>query len=170
MDAIHIPHLTHQPEQRITLEFDQLIEDLPSLTPVQGTVTVSHRGNYLEATTQATTIVTLCCDRCLQNYNHRLACDASEMLWLQDSELQLDQLPLGDDFAMDDVVEQLPENGDFDVQKWVYEQLCLALPQRKLCDPDCPGIDLPEPDPEDLLDRRWAVLKNLQSQLAEAEE
>ncbi len=169
MDAIHIPNLASHPEQGISLDFNQLFADFPSLTPVQGTVTVSHRGNYLEAATQAQTIVTLCCDRCLQNYNHRLACDASEMIWLQDSELQLDQLPLSEEFAMDDVVEQLPENGNFDVQTWVYEQLCLALPQRKLCDPDCAGIELPETPPEDLLDRRWAVLKTLQSQLDAAE-
>jgi uncharacterized protein len=169
MDAIHISNLTHNPEQSVSLEFNQVFEDFPSLTPVQGTVTVSHRGNYLEAATQAQAIVTLCCDRCLKNYNHRLACDASEMIWLKDSELLLDQLPLSGDLVMEDVVEQLPENGDFEVETWVYEQLCLALPQRKLCDPDCEGIELPPTPPEDLLDRRWAVLKTLQSQLDAAD-
>jgi uncharacterized protein len=165
MEAIHIPNLAHHPEQSVTLEFNQIIADLVSLTPVQGTATVAHKGNYLEVTAQANTIVTLCCDRCLQNYNHRLACDASEMIWLKDSELLLDALPLHVDFDMEEIVEHLPENGDFDVTKWVYEQLCLALPQRRLCDAACAGIALPEPNPEDLVDRRWAALAALKNQL-----
>ncbi len=168
MDAIHIPNLVNHPERTVTLDFHQQIEDLPSLTPVQGTVAVAHKGNYLEVQAQAYTIVTLTCDRCLQNYNHRLACDASEMIWLKDSALLLDELPLSEAFDIEDVVENLPENGDFDVEKWIYEQLCLALPQRQLCDPHCPGIALPEPHPDDLIDRRWAALKALQNQLPDA--
>jgi uncharacterized protein len=170
MEVIHIPNLAHHPERSITLEFNQLLEDLVSLTPVQGTAKVTHQGNYLEVTAQATTIVTLSCDRCLQHYNHRLSCDASEMIWLKDSELLLNELPLDADFDVEEIVEHLPENGDFDVAKWVYEQLCLALPQRQLCDGDCPGIELPKPNPEDLVDRRWAALQALKGQLPDLAE
>jgi uncharacterized protein len=48
--------------------------------------------------------------------------------------------------------------------------LCLALPQRQLCDADCPGIELPKPNPEDLVDRRWAALQSLKGQLPDRAE
>ncbi|MBE9031962.1 DUF177 domain-containing protein [filamentous cyanobacterium LEGE 11480] len=165
MDAIHIPNLAHHPDKRVTIDFKQLVKDLKSLTPVQGTVTVMHKGNYLEVQVQAKTIVTLTCDRCLQQYNHRLNCDADEIIWLKDSELIISELPLNQDLELDDMVENLPEDGNFDVEAWVYEQLCLALPQRKLCDGDCKGIDVPQASPEDLTDRRWAALSALKNQL-----
>ncbi|NJN49828.1 MAG: DUF177 domain-containing protein [Alkalinema sp. RL_2_19] len=165
MDAIYIPNLTHRADRCITIEFKQNIKDLESLTPVQGSVSVAHHGNFLEVQAVANTIVTLICDRCLQQYNHRLSCDAEEIIWLKDSELMMDELPLNEDLELDEMVENLPEDGHFDVEGWVYEQLCLALPQRQLCAGDCPGIPLPEPNPDDLLDRRWAALSALKNQL-----
>jgi uncharacterized protein len=168
MEKIYIPHLMQREQQCVTLDFEQNIADLASLTPVQGVATVTHRGNYLQVEVQAKTIVTLGCDRCLQQYNHRLICEASEMIWLKGSELLLDDLPLDADMEMEEVVENLPEDGHFDVETWIYEQLCLSLPQRKLCDADCPGIDLPKPNPEDLVDRRWAALMALKNQLPDS--
>ncbi|MFM2429486.1 MAG: hypothetical protein RLZZ511_699 [Cyanobacteriota bacterium] len=165
MEKIYIPHLMQREQQSVTIEFEQNIADLTSLTPVQGVATVTHHGNYLQVGVQAKTIVTLSCDRCLQQYNHRLVCDASEMIWLKGSALLLDDLPLDMEMDIEEVVENLPEDGHFEVETWIYEQLCLALPQRKLCDVDCPGIDLPKPNPEDLVDRRWAALMALKNQL-----
>lgn len=170
MDAIYIPNLTHKPDKSVTIEFKQNIKDLVSLTPVQGEVSVTHHGNFLEVAATAKTIVTLTCDRCLQQYNHRLHCDAEEIIWLKDSELIMDDLPLNQDLELDEMVENLPEDGYFDVEGWVYEQLCLSLPQRKLCDGDCKGIDLPQPNPEDLVDRRWAALAALKNQLPDIAE
>ncbi len=165
MDAIYIPHLAHRTDKTVAIEFEQNIKGLESLTPVQGRVTVIHGGNFLTVQAQAHTIVTLTCDRCLQQYNHRLSCDADEIIWLKDSELILDQLPLNQDLELDEMVENLPEDGHFDVEGWVYEQLCLALPQRKLCDTACQGIDLPPRPLEDAFDRRWAALMALKNQL-----
>jgi uncharacterized protein len=170
MDAIYIPNLAHRTDQSVTLEFKQNIKGLESLTPVEGTVTVTHGGNFLAVQAQAHTIVTLTCDRCLQQYNHRLSCDADEIIWLKGSELILNQLPLNQDLELDDMVESLPEDSHFDVEGWVYEQLCLALPQRKLCDVTCQGIDLPAPAPADLIDRRWAALMALKNQLPDLAE
>jgi uncharacterized protein len=119
-------------------------------------------------TGQADTILTLSCDRCLRQYNHRLSIQPSEMIWLTDAELDLDNLPLDEEVQLDELVETLPETGYFDVQAWIYEQLCLALPQRQLCDRNCRGIEL---DPSQLAspggDRRWAALEALRGKLTD---
>ncbi|MDP5122749.1 MAG: hypothetical protein NWP84_02575, partial [Cyanobium sp. MAG_04] len=65
-------------------QIDQTIEGLASLTPVRGQLHVSHRGNLLEVVGKAETIVTLCCDRCLQHFNHPLHASNQEMLWIGD--------------------------------------------------------------------------------------
>jgi uncharacterized protein len=163
MDAINIPNLAQRPDKSLTVEFRQNLADLVTLTPVEGVVTVNHRSNFLEVKAQANTIVTLCCDRCLQNYNHRLAMQTEEIIWLKDAELDLDNLPLDEDLDLDDMVESLPKDGRFEVETWVYEQLCLALPPRQLCDEACKGIELAKK--EAAADQRWAKLEALRQQL-----
>jgi uncharacterized protein len=164
MDAINIPNLSQRPDQSITIEFQQNLSDLVTLTPVKGTAKVTHRGNFLDVKAVAETIVTLSCDRCLQQYNHRLRADTSEIIWLKDAEFDLDNLPLDEDLQLEEMVETLPQNGRFDIEVWIYEQLCLALPPRQLCDQDCPGIEIA---PQVIVDQRWANLNTLRNQISD---
>jgi uncharacterized protein len=164
MQAIHLPNLSQKSDRTITIQFDQNFLDLETLTPVEGVAVVTHRSNFLTAQLQAKTIVTLRCDRCLQQYNHRLVVDTEEMIWLTEMELDLENLPLDEDLLLEEMVETLPSDGHFQVENWIYEQLCLGFPDRQLCNPDCPGIEIVK-SPEDKVDRRWAGLEKLKGQL-----
>jgi uncharacterized protein len=164
IDVIHIPNLTHKLDKRITIEFQENLQDLATLVPVKGVAKVTHCGNYLLVEAEAQTIITLCCDRCLQQYNHRLSIDTEEMIWLTEAELDLDNLPLDEDLLLEEMVETMPQDGNFPIGNWVYEQMCLALPQRKLCDADCEGIAIVK-SAADQVDRRWAGLEALRGQL-----
>jgi uncharacterized protein len=55
------------------------------------------------------------------------------MIWLQ--ALNPAAEPLEQEVASEDLVESLSPQGHFDPATWMYEQLCLALPQRQVCDP-----------------------------------
>jgi uncharacterized protein len=162
MDAIYIPHLTTLPDRTEKVEFKEFLSALETLTPVQGELTVKHCGNYLEVAANANAIVTLICHRCLQQYNHRLAVALAEVLWLQD-EVE-DVIPCDRDLELDDLLESLSPTGNFDPGTWLYEQLCLALPLRQLCDQQCAGIPLPASETQ-AIDHRWAALANLKNQL-----
>ncbi|MBD2462413.1 DUF177 domain-containing protein [Oscillatoria sp. FACHB-1407] len=169
MDAIYIPQLLRAPEQTETLEIHDYLPGLETLTPVQGVVRVTHRGNYLEVVAQAETIITLTCDRCLKQYNHRLSIDTSELIWLDEAAADVDNLPLEREITLEELVESLHPQGHFHPDEWLYEQLCLEIPQRKLCDQECSGISLndslPEPSPSNG-DRRWASLEALKRQFS----
>jgi uncharacterized protein len=170
MEPIYIPRLTRAPEQTETVQFSEMIPDLETLTPVQGWVKVKHQGNYLEVTAKADTIITLACNRCLQQYNYRLAIAPSELIWLDESSEKVDPMLLLDqDISPEDLVESLSPTGHFDPTTWVYEQLCLEIPQRQLCDPQCQGIQLPKhpSSPLSTVDRRWASLETLKDQLSD---
>lgn len=167
MASIYIPQLTKAPQQTETVEIDTHLPDLETLTPVHGTVTVSHRGNFLEVSGQAETIVTLSCDRCLQQYNYRLKVNTSEIILLQEPVEE----EYGDEeheILYEDLTESLPPNGYFSPTEWLYEQLCLELPQRQLCDRACKGIpvqDIPA-EPAETIDYRWASLESLRHYLS----
>lgn len=167
MEAIHIPSLLKLPEHTEVIELNDSIAGLDTLTPVRGKLQVSHQGNYLEVSAQAETIITLTCDRCLQQYNHRLKLKASELVWLDESAGQPDDGPLERETPLEDLIETLPPQGNFQPDVWLYEQLCLAIPPRQLCDSQCPGIQINEhnsksPSPTD---RRWNALEALKKQL-----
>lgn len=168
MKPINIPQLTKAPEQTEAIEFQDFIEELETLTPIRGRLQVTHHGNYLEVKARAETIITLTCHRCLQQYNHRLILNASEIIWIDEAANQPDEGPLERETALEDLVETLSPNGYFYPNEWMYEQLCLEIPSRQLCDSACEGIELTPSSPggaQPLADRRWAALEQLKKQL-----
>lgn len=166
MRAIHIPQLLQAPEQTQTLLVQDYLPDLETLTPVQGEIRVSHRGNYLEVAAQAETIVTLACSRCLQQYNHRLKMNTTELIWLEDLSDHPDLDGTEREIAYEDLVETLPPQGYFHPSAWLYEQLCLALPARQLCDAKCSGILPTQANIAPKVDSRWASLEALKQNLS----
>ncbi len=146
---------------------DQAIAGLESLTPVRGEIRVRHHGNALEVEGVADTIVTLCCDRCLQPFNHPLHAEAREILELLASggaEQAAPSLAGGLEPAAfllgEDLDDRLDPRGRFDPEQWLFEQLSLRLPLVNRCGSDCPGPpswgDAPAP-----ADPRWASLRSL---------
>jgi uncharacterized protein len=168
IEPIHLPQLTRAPDQTEVISIQDWFADLPSLTPVKGQVKVVHNGNFLQVDGTAETIVTLTCDRCLQQYNHRLSAEASELIWLEEiTEGDALKGAVTEELEDADLVETLPPEGYFQPDDWLYQQLCLALPQRQLCDLDCPGIvfEPSTPASEPATDYRWAGLAELKRQL-----
>lgn len=166
MDPIYIPRLTKLPEHTEVVDFKEFLPNLPTLTPVQGQLKVSHKGNYLEVTAKADAIATLTCHRCLQQYNHRLVINVSELIWLDDT-ADSSSLPLERELLPEDLIETLSPEGYFDATAWLYEQFCLEIPQRQLCDTECVGVSIAEPADSTAPspDRRWAALEALKRQL-----
>lgn len=167
MQPIHIPQLLTLPNCTDEISVQESLPNLTTLTPVQGRLQVKHEGSYLRVTVQAETIVTLACDRCLQQYNHRLVCNLSELIWLQEPATE----PISDEVevAFDELLETLSPVGYFDPQDWLYQQLCLALPQRQLCDLKCAGLmaGVGEANRQPPTDQRWAALEALKQRLGE---
>ncbi|GAB1538930.1 DUF177 domain-containing protein [Scytonema sp. NUACC21] len=165
MDAIYIPQLTKAPERTEEIQVQEFLPGLETLTPVRGRIRVQHHGNYLEVSGQAETIITCTCNRCLQNYNQRLAVDTKEIIWLDETAERTDDLPLEREVAFDDLVESLSPQGYFYPNEWLYEQMCLELPQRQLCDRNCPGIvPVSVSNSDNPVDKRWASLEALKKQ------
>ena len=127
-------------DKGVVWQIDQTIEDLETLTPVRGHLQVRHQGNVLEVEGEAKTIVTLCCDRCLQHFNHALSAEAEELLWLGDSAGEAAEvLEITGAFGDQAACEHLDPRGNFNPERWVFEQLSLQLPLVNNCGSECPG-------------------------------
>lgn len=164
MEAIYIPQLTRAPQQTEAIAFAEMIPGLETLTPVRGQIQVKHCNSYLEISANAETIVTLTCHRCLQQYNYRLSIQPTELVWLEETP-DASLAPLEVEISSgDELVETLSPTGSFDPAMWIYEQLCLELPQQQLCELTCKGIQISKvAKPE--LDQRWASLEALRQRL-----
>jgi uncharacterized protein len=164
MEAIHIPQLTKAPARTETISFREMLPDLETLTPVQGRLQVKHQGQYLEVAVQAETIVTLTCHRCLKQYNHRLSLNTSELIWLEAPEVARLANAADREISVEDLVETLSPTGYFDPVTWLYEQLCLEIPHRQLCDEACADIPKSAVPAKPEIDVRWASLQALKQQ------
>jgi uncharacterized protein len=149
-------------------EIDQQLDGLESLTPARGHLQVIHRGNVLEVEGEASTIVTLCCDRCLQHFNQPLAFQTRELLWLGEAArlqgLETSLVEEGEavlDLDPDALTESLDPRGSFDPAHWTFEQLSLQLPPVNRCGPKCPG-PASWGSAAEVIDPRWAALQALQ--------
>ena len=148
------------------------LDELPSLTPVRGHVSADHRGNVLAVEGKLSTIVTLCCDRCLNQFNQSLSCTPSELIWLGDEQPTAYELELSGEVAeMEGLVDVLDPRGQFDPQQWAFEQLNLLLPVVNHCGDHCPGPPglqqqpvTSDAKPKDV-DHRWQALQQLQQQI-----
>ena len=71
-----------------------------------------------------------------------------------------DIYPQEQQVTIEDLSESLFAGGSFSPNQWLYEQLCLALPLRSLCEKDCqpPSISAPS---DTLIDSRWQSLAKL---------
>ncbi len=165
MDAIYIPQLTKALGQTEEIQVKDFLPGLQTLTPIRGSLKVQHKGNYLEVSGKVETIITCTCNRCLQNYNHRLVVNTSEIIWLDETADNPEDLPLEREVSIEDLVESLSPEGYFYPGEWLYEQVCLAIPQRQLCAANCPGI---QPDDSSTsqtsVDGRWSSLEALKKQ------
>lgn len=165
MEPIYIPHLLKAPKRTVEIIVDDSIAGLDTLVPVRGAISVRHGGNFLEVASQAETITTLVCDRCLQHYNHRLEIDTNELIWLESELENPADIPSEREVSLDDLSETLPPNGHYDPEAWLFEQLSLALPLRKVCGNNCPGASQKTTAGEKHVDSRWASLAALKEQL-----
>lgn len=167
MEAIYIPQLLKAPEKTEEIPIHDFIAGLETLTPIRGRLVVTHQGSYLDVTATVETIVTLICDRCLQQYNHRLSVNSTELIWLDENADPPDPSSLEREVKLEDLSEMLPFQGYFQPEVWLYEQLCLAMPLRQLCDPQCQAVATNSSSSEPQVDRRWATLEVLKRQLSQ---
>ena len=147
-------------------EVEGMLDDLDSLTPVRGELQAEHRGNVLEVSGELQTIVSLCCDRCLGQFNQSLKVKTEELIWLGDDQSSDAMAEAGfDPDSPDGLIESMDPRSSFEPERWAFEQLSLQLSVVNRCGKDCPGPPQPHNTgaamPTAPIDPRWQALQQL---------
>jgi uncharacterized protein len=163
IEAIYIPRLLQAPGKSEQIKLQDFIPGLETLTPVRGTMVVTHCETYLQVSANAETIKTLICDRSLQQYNQRLVVNTSELIWLKIHPEEQEPIHKEMEVSVEELTESLPAQGYFNPESWLYEQFCLQMPIRQLSSDAAAGeYDYNDTPP---LDQRWAALAALKENL-----
>lgn len=177
LDKISIQELRSLDEPRVW-SVEGHIDELPSLTPIRGELSAEHLGNALEVKGCLSTIVTLCCDRCLSQFNYRLECNSQELIWLGHEGANPADSAVRSLSEHEALMECLHPCGNFYPERWAFEQLNLQLPVVNRCGDECEGPQYPissnksnkqnsaliEKEESNHIDPRWATLLQLKSQ------
>lgn len=162
MKKIYIPYLLQVPQKTQTIILDDFITELITLTPFRGLITIRHGGTFLEINLKGETIINLTCDRCLQQYNHRIKLKVFENIWLSKSWNSDQKFIQEKDLILEDFSETLPSEGYFNSKIWIYEQLSLSVPLRKLCSNNCQTPVILDQEISTSVNNCWKGLENFQ--------
>jgi uncharacterized protein len=154
---IKLEDLENNPENKITLDFDEVISELENDKPVTGTVTVMLTPYGVEVTGSVETDLNLECDRCLKIFPYHLKIDINEELTKENivnPETKEYEITRGN------FVEELKGRKEIDVTDIIYQDIILNIPGKKLCDEKCEGTEeLQENKSEKQLDPRMQAFK-----------
>ena len=167
MENIYIPHLLQLPQKTQTITLDDFIVELVTLTPLRGTVIIRHGGTFLEIIIKGEVIVNLICDRCLQQYNYRITLDVSENILLGKNLSANQKFTKEKKIISEDFSETLSSEGYFDLKVWIYEQLSLSMPLRKLCSNNCQIPEIIDKEDSTLINDCWKNLLSFKEKLSE---
>ncbi|WP_320676329.1 DUF177 domain-containing protein [Prochlorococcus sp. MIT 1300] len=159
-------------------EVECFLHSFNSLWPITGWVSVEHLSESIIVKSELQTLIELCCDRCSQQFEHKLFCNTEELIRIStknNKKSHYTQMESSHELA--ELNESLDSSSNFDPERWIFEHVNLELPISKHCGEKCPMHSHIEFTPKttitnktqpqktnvkDSADPRLAILKKLQ--------
>ena len=156
---ISIDTIENANNKTVSVDFDELIDGIDCVTPVQAHLQLQSLGEFIEVKGNVKTIVKLQCDRCLENFDYKLDFDIDEM-FAKNALLE----DYGQEYELKDgqFVTDLNGAESIDIYDLLYQSVIINLPNQKVCGINCKGKDFPTE--ENISDPRLDVFKNIQIQ------
>lgn len=143
-----------------------LSDDLCKLTgKVTGNIVLKIQNNFLMLNgTDFHAPLRLICDRCLEEYPYQLDFDINEAIEITDTPCVLHDIEL----KYDKCFETISLLGEIDVKELIRQYIIINLPLKKICKPNCKGIEyfLKE---KTFNEPRWDSLIELKQRLEQGE-
>ena len=157
--TIPIETIENAKDKTLTVDFEEIIDDIDCVTPIKSKLTIQSLGEFLQVKGNVKGIVKLQCDRCLENFDYKLDFNINEIFaktvlfkgYSEETELKEGQF-----------VTDLNGCGNIDIYDLLYQSVILNLPNHKVCGITCKGKDFPTE--ENIPDPRLDVFKNIRIQ------
>ena len=160
MYKVSIEDLENSGDKSLNITFDDYIEEINCVTPVQAAITLKSLGEFIEAKGHVSGVVKLECDLCLKEFEYNLDFDIDELYakhsLIEGSDESGQEIEIKDGQFVTD----LNGEDEIDIYDLLYQSVILNLPNKKVCGINCNGEDkfLKE---EQMSDPRMDVFKNI---------
>ena len=133
-NKILIDDIENAPNKCLEVDFDEVIEDIPSKEPVKAHLKIKSLGDFIEITGNVKANLTLECDLCLKEFEYKLNEEIDEMFAknaLQEEYGQETEIKDGQ------FVTDLEGKNEIDIYDLLYQSVILNIPNKKVCGINC---------------------------------
>jgi len=133
-NKILIDDIENAPNKCLEVDFDEVIEDIPSKEPVKAHLKIKSLGDFIEITGNVKANLTLECDLCLKEFEYKLDENIDEMFAknaLQEEYGQETEIKDGQ------FVTDLEGQNEIDICDLLYQSVILNIPNKKVCGINC---------------------------------
>ena len=158
INKISIDDIENATNKVLEVDFEEIIEDIPSSKPVKSHLILKSLGDFIEVTGNIHADLILECDLCLKEFEYKLNEEINETYakstlmeeYGQETELKDGQF-----------VTDLEGNNEIDIYDLLYQSVILNIPNKKVCGINC-NRDVFQTDEEFVEeDPRMEVFKNI---------
>ncbi len=142
----------------LEVDFDDIIDDIPSSKPVKAHLTLKSLGDFIEVTGSVHAELTLECDLCLKEFTYIVNEEVNETYA---KNTLMEQYGQETEIKDGQFVTDLEGSNEIDIYDLLYQSVILNIPNKKVCGINCnEGIfqtdeEFVEEDP------RMEVFKNI---------
>lgn len=133
-NKILINDIENAPNKCLEVDFDEVIDDIPSKEPVKAHLKIKSLGDFIEITGNVKANLTLECDLCLKEFEYKLDENIDEMFvknTLQEEYGQETEIKDGQ------FVTDLEGENEIDIYDLLYQSVILNIPNKKVCGINC---------------------------------
>lgn len=133
-NKILIDDIENAPSKCLDVDFEDVIEDIPSKEPVKAHLKIKSLGDFIEIIGNVKANLTLDCDLCLKEFEYKLDENIDEMFAknaLQEEYGQETEIKDGQ------FVTDLEGQNEIDICDLLYQSVILNIPNKKVCGINC---------------------------------
>lgn len=157
-NKILIDDIENAPNKCLDIDFDEVIEDIPSKEPVKAHLKIKSLGDFIEITGNVKANLTLECDLCLKEFEYKLNEEIDEMFAknaLQEEYGQETEIKDGQ------FVTDLEGKNEIDIYDLLYQSVILNIPNKKVCGINCKEDFFEKDDSFKVHDERMDIFKTI---------
>lgn len=133
-NKILISDIENAEDKVLNIDFEDVIEDIPSSKPVEAHLTIKSMGDFIEVSGVLKATLTLECDLCLKEFEYELNEEINETFakntlleeYGQETELKEGQF-----------ITDLDGSDEIDIYDLLYQYVILNIPNKKVCGINC---------------------------------
>ncbi len=160
---VQIEDIENAAEGRLEVDFCEVMPEIENAPEAKGKLEIISNGASIEVKGEVSTVLTLVCDRCLNEFKYDLKAVIEEV-FVKGNVFDYTKHEI--ELKNDNFVVELNGETEIDITDLVYQSIIVNMPTKKICRHDCEG-EMQIPLEENRVDPRLEVFKRLSDEMKE---